>query len=279
MTSGYPELLTNLLIFLVFFIFSYHISASPLDLHEIPENQKLKDLIIYFFKRDKINYNSLDNDEPGNIISDLLDDSPEKTSSKNRFCDKMFIPVYLFFIYILYFITLLLILFLKPYPFSKSYILTGHFLNVYNDSQNSTMIFHPHYGGFNYAKKHIMESEFKDKFREVNVEDYVDFDMMGKSFAVDSNSPLFEYNVQQYIEKPNLTQIINVCFGSYFKPSIIVNIIKDVYIQMKVKVQSEKVGLKLNVAAVIQSGLYMLIEPYKRYYYCPHLTGRLTEIQ
>jgi hypothetical protein len=119
MTSGYPELLTNLLIFLVFFIFSYHISASPLDLHEIPENEKLKDLIIYFFKRDKINYNSLDNDEPGNIISDLLDDSPEKTSSKNRFCDKMFIPVYLFFIYILYFITLLLILFLKPYPFSK----------------------------------------------------------------------------------------------------------------------------------------------------------------
>jgi hypothetical protein len=208
MTSGYPELLTNLLIFLVFFIFSYHISASPLDLHEIPENEKLKDLIIFFFKRDKINYNSLDNDEPGNIISDLLDDSPEKTSSKNRFCDKMFIPVYLFFIYILYFITLLLILFLKPYPFSKSYILTGHFLNVYNDSQNSTMIFHPHYGGFNYAKKHIMESEFKDKFREVNVEDYVDFDMMGKSFAVDSNSPLFEYNVQQYIEKPNLTQII-----------------------------------------------------------------------
>ena len=48
---------------------------------------------------------------------------------------------------------------------------------------------------------------------------------------------------------------------------------------MKVKEESEKVGLKLNVAAVIQSGLYMLIEPYKRYYYCPHLTGRLTEIQ
>ena len=32
--------------------------------------------------------------------------------------------------------------------------------------------------------------------------------MTGKSFAVDSNSPLFEYDVQQYIEKPNLTQII-----------------------------------------------------------------------
>ena len=95
-------------------------------------------------------------------------------------------------------------MFLKPYPFSKTYTVRGTFFNIYNNSQNSSMIFYPFNIGYNYAKKNIKKSIYKNKFREEDISNYIRTELEGKAFVVDSYEPLSENND---INKCNFTML------------------------------------------------------------------------
>ena len=202
-TTRLSDISGNIIIFSLYFIFSYHLAVSPLDLYEIPEDEKILDLIKGLFKKEKNINRSLNDSEENeafySIVDELVDEVESKSTLssiklKNKYCNKKIIPVYLLLFYIIYILTLILIIFFKPSPFSKSYTVRGTFFNIYKDSQNSSMIFLPNYNGYNYAQKHIKDSKYKSKFREEDITNYINEEYKGKAFVVDSNEFLSENN-------------------------------------------------------------------------------------
>ena len=119
-------------------------------------------------------------------------------------------PVYLLFFYCLYFLVILLVLFLKPYPFSKTYTSLGTFLNIYEDYQNSTMVFIP-MNAYNYAKKSIKETDYV--FTEGKLGDYIKgsgYDDNSKVLAVKSNEPINNNNPQCIFTMPKVSEFLTV---------------------------------------------------------------------
>ena len=164
-TPRLSGIMANELTFILFFIFSYHLSASPLDIYDVTEEEKIIKLIKGLFnKGSQYSNNSINNEAQYNILDEFNDESTEndvvvKEDIQNKYCNKKVISVYLLIFYVLFFLVILLILFLKPFPYSKSYTIIGTFLNIYKDYQNSTMVFLPK-NGYNYARKYIKKSGF-----------------------------------------------------------------------------------------------------------------------
>ena len=216
-TTRMGEIIGNIIVFVLFFTFSFHISSSSLDLYDVTEEkEKIIDLIKNMFKKNSNNEsNSLNDDNQYNIIDELIDECEDEGETKpikrkNKYLNKKLIPVYLLFFYLLYSLVLLLILLLKPYPYSSSYTVRGVFFNIYKDYQNSTMVFLP-YNGYNYAKKYIKQSDFK--FVEGNIKDYLkNTEYEGKVFAVNSGEPIRVNNEQCIFEMPEISKIMNITY-------------------------------------------------------------------
>ena len=120
------------------------------------------------------------------------------------------IPVYLLFFYCLYFLIILLVLFFKPYPFSKSYTATGIFLNIYSDYKNSMMVFMP-YNTYNYARKKIKETDFD--FTDGVLSDYIKgsgHDDNKKVLAVKSNEPIYNNYPQCNFTMPKVSEFLTI---------------------------------------------------------------------
>ena len=201
------SILGNIIIFVLFFIFSYHLSTSPLDFYDVTQENKITDLIKILFSKesDDAISTSINNEENYNIMDELVDDEEEKTSTKsaritNKYFNRKIIAVYLLFFYILFLIALLLALFLMPFPFSKTFTLTGEFRNIYTDYENSTMMFAP-YANKNYPRKYIRESGYL--FDEI-IEDN------GFNFAVKSKEPIHINNHQCEFRMPPLSKILTI---------------------------------------------------------------------
>jgi hypothetical protein len=220
-TTRMGDFIGNIIVFVLFFIFSFHISSSALDLYDVTEEkEKIIDLIKNIFKKNHNNENnSLNDDIQYNIIDELVDEGEVEGETKsikirNKYCNKKLIPAFLLFFYLLYILVLLLILLLKPYPYSSTYTVRGVFFNIYKDYQNSTMIFLP-YHGYNYAKKFIKKSNYN--FVEGNINDYLKgTEYEGKIFAVNSGEPIIVNNEQCNFTMPEISKIMNI---TYYKNS------------------------------------------------------------
>ncbi len=166
----------NLFVFSLFFIFCYHMSVSPLEFNEITEENDISGELKNLFSQSKEENHIVNNDLDDNVNEALNDLSNNLIGNKthNKIFNKKKIKVYLLILYIAYPIILLIILFLKSYPFSKDYILYGSFFNVFKEnSTSSSMIFFPFYE-YNYAEKNIKNSEtFKDNIKEINMSQIV----------------------------------------------------------------------------------------------------------
>ena len=190
-TVRFNELIGNIVLFAIFFIFSYHITLSPLEFNNIEEEIKFLELIHIIFKKknrdDKKEYLNSNSDSKCNI-NDEINNNIDNKSNSFKFFDKKYIPFYLMIIYILYPIILLLIFFLKAYPYSKEYTVRGSFYNIFKENEtSSSMVFLPSIG-YNYAKKYIEESEFKNNFREIqNISEIINFMSSNKGFVVESH--------------------------------------------------------------------------------------------
>ena len=190
-TTRFSEKIGNLVLFAIFFVFSYHISVSPLEFNDITEKLDIVESLSKLFSEKNENNQFVNNDvgtqyninDELNDISDNLIDSQTK-----KMCDKKTIPVLLMMIYIIYPLVILIILLLKPYPYSKNYILRGTFLNVFKEnSKTSSMIFLPS-NGYNYAKKNIKKSAKFNNINEVkNITEIVSLDYFEKVFSYESN--------------------------------------------------------------------------------------------
>ena len=116
-TTRMGDFIGNIIVFVLFFIFSFHISSSALDLYDVTEEkEKIIDLIKNIFKKNLNNENnSLNDDIQYNIIDELVDEGEAEGETKsikikNKYCNKKLIPVFLLFFYLLYILVLLLIL-------------------------------------------------------------------------------------------------------------------------------------------------------------------------
>ena len=186
-TTRFDDLIGNLIIFIVYFIFSYHVSVSPLEFNEINDDINLLAIIKDSFKgekkneeKDYLNYNI--NNENNNEIEN---ENKSSDSLCRKICKKQLIIVYLMIIYILYPIILLIILFLKQYPYSKNYTIRGRFFNIFRENQNySSMIFATN-NGYNYAKKYIKKTNYDFK-EEKDISNIIKLGFNEKGFIVNS---------------------------------------------------------------------------------------------
>ena len=244
-TPRLSEIIGNIMVFVLFFIFSFHISASPLDLYEINPEEKIIPSIKGLFKKESEDENDSINheEEKYKIMDELVDDDINnndlKTSSKktNKYLNTKNRSVYLLLFYLLYFLVILLILFLKPFPYSKSYTVNGVFLNIYKDIENSTMVFMPFGGGYNYAKKYIKESDYKSNFKEGEINDYLEVDSYkGKAFTVKSKENINVNNPQCIFTIPNIEEILNITYSNItnnkYEFNFNINISKDACIDL-----------------------------------------------
>ena len=174
-TSRFNELLGTFVLFVLFFIFSYHISVSPLEFSQI---YKDKDIIKVTEEYKPLN-NDLDFKNKVNKNSKEIE-KKSYINYNNKSNDSNLI-----FIYILYIIILNIILYCKPYPYSKDYTIRGIFLHVIRDNNDSSMLFLTS-NGYNYAKKYLEQSNFTN-FKEEDANNYLEVGYSGKAFIVDTN--------------------------------------------------------------------------------------------
>ena len=227
------SILGNIAVFILFFIFSYHLSASPLDLYEVTEEKKIMGLIKDFFSKDA--NNNLDNEvinHDDSLKDDLIDDQDEKKSIKsekviNKYFNRKFIAIYLLFFYILFIIVIFLVLLLKPYPFSKTFTLGGTFKNVYTDYENSTMMFGPNTPS-NYAKKNLEQSGYE--FNETKEDDLLYYTVKSKE-PIKENNPQCEFNMPPLNDFFEIKNVRNISENQY-ELNIKINISKTTCIEM-----------------------------------------------
>ena len=205
-------LLSNIFVFILFFIYSFHITASPLDIYDITQEDKIIGLIKGLFKKEENNDEVNNNEVVYNINDELIDneniEKPPSISTKEKNKPLKNMPVYLLFFYLLYFISILLVLFLKPYPFDKSYTVIGDFFNIYTDMQNSTMIFSP-FNGYNYAKKYAKKNGLN--FIEENITEFLKgTEYNSKVFAVKSQESININNPECNFNMPDISEIMKI---------------------------------------------------------------------
>ena len=93
-TPRLSGIMANELTFILFFIFSYHLSASPLDLYDVTEEDKIIKLIKSLFNKDsEYSNNSINNEAQYNILDEFNDESTEndvvvKEDIQNKYCNK-----------------------------------------------------------------------------------------------------------------------------------------------------------------------------------------------
>ena len=198
-TTRFSEIIGNLVVFIMFFIFSYHLSASPLEFYEIEEKEnaeKLLDTVLFNMRETK--RKELMEDSGYNINDELSNENNSNKSLRKYFKMKYF-HNYLMIFYIIYFIVLFLVLLLKSAPYSKDYTIRGIFLNVFKNKDRSNMIFAT-YNGYNYAKENLEKSKFKD-YREEDLTKYMNNGYNGKCLVVESN----DASIGFYDSKCNIT--------------------------------------------------------------------------
>ena len=226
------SILGNIAVFILFFIFSYHLSASPLDLYDVTEENKMMGLMKDFFSKDaNINLDNEVINHTGSIKDDLIDDQDEKKSIKsekvvNKYFNRKVIAIYLLFFYIVFIIVIFLVLLLKPYPFSKTFTLIGVFKNVYKDYENSTMMFGP-YSPSNYATKNIKQSGYE--FNETKENDLLYYTVKSKE-PINVNNPQCEFNMPPLNEFFEMNYVRNISENQY-ELNIKINISKTTCIE------------------------------------------------
>ena len=183
-TTRFNELLGNFVLFALFFIFSYHISVSPLEFTK------------FIIKKEILNIteeNEPLNKEKNSNIKD------NKINKEKEILNNYDFPL----TFIIYIIFLNIILYLKPYPYSKDYTIRGRFLHVIRDNNDSTMIFHTT-NGYNYAKKNLEKSNFSN-FKEEDINNYLEIGYSGKAFIFNTNdTKIKSYNKICYDTMPEL---------------------------------------------------------------------------
>lgn len=78
-----------------------------------------------------------------------------------------------------------IILYCKPYPYSKDYVIRGIFLHVIRGNNDSSLLFLTS-NGYSYAKKYLEKSNFTN-FKEEDVHNYLEIGYSGKAFIVETN--------------------------------------------------------------------------------------------
>ena len=198
-TTRFSEIIGNIVVFIMFFIFSYHISVSSLEFHQIEEKidvvKSLNNLLLNMRETKRQEYLN----ESGDNINGSLIEENESVNSSNKYFKIKYFPNYLIFFNLFYFIVLLLVLLLKFEPYSKDYTVRGIFLNVFKNKQRSNLIFAT-YNGYNYAKKNLEKSKFKN-YREEDLSKYMNNGYNGKCLVVDSD----DTSIGFYNRKCNIT--------------------------------------------------------------------------
>ena len=197
-TTRFNELLGSLIIFFLFFIFSYHISVSPLEFNEVIEDQDLKNLTD--------EYKPLNKELDDKIRDNKFGKEKTKISNINH-NNKQNSHLTLF--YISYIIILNIILYLKPYPYSKDYVIRGRFLHVIRNNSDSSLLFLTS-NGYNYAKKYLEKSNFTN-FKEEDFNKYLEIGYLGKAFVAETNdTKIKSYNkyCKETMPELNFSKII-----------------------------------------------------------------------
>ena len=195
-----PLFLGNVAIFLMFFIFTYHLSISPLELSGefIDDKDKDKDkdkigglLYIGLDDNDSMNnmldvVNKNNATELGNINESDNNDSNHLREKRKIINFKKIIPYLDIIIYIISILIILIIILFKPYPYTKEFTLPGTFFNVFKENEtNSKMIFYPYNNNYKYPKKYI--KKYYKNYKEENIENLLKIGYSGKSFVVESD--------------------------------------------------------------------------------------------
>ena len=202
-TTRFSEIIGNLFVFIIFFIFTYHLSVSPLEFHEIEEKvdvvKSLNSLLLNMRETKIQEYLN----ESGDNINNSFRDENSSVNSSNKYFKMKYFPNYLIIFNLFYFIVLFLVLLLKFEPYSKDYTVRGIFLNVFKNKQSSNMIFAT-YNGYNYAKKNLEKSKFKN-YKEDDLSKYMNNGYNGKCLVVNSNdTSIGFYNNKCNIAMPEL---------------------------------------------------------------------------
>ena len=182
-TTRFSEIIGNLFVFIIFFIFTYHLSVSPLEFHEIEEKEdvvKSLNSLLLNMRETKIQEYL---NESGDNINNSFRDENSSVNSSNKYFKMKYFPNYLIIFNLFYFIVLFLVLLLKFEPYSKDYTVRGIFLNVFKNKQSSNMIFAT-YNGYNYAKKNLEKSKFKN-YKEDDLSKYMNNGYNGKCLVVE----------------------------------------------------------------------------------------------
>ena len=198
-TTRFSEIIGNLFVFIIFFIFTYHLSVSPLEFHEIEEKEdvvKSLNSLLLNMRETKIQEYL---NESGDNINNSFRDENSSVNSSNKYFKMKYFPNYLIIFNLFYFIVLFLVLLLKFEPYSKDYTVRGIFLNVFKNKQSSNMIFAT-YNGYNYAKKNLEKSKFKN-YKEDDLSKYMNNGYNGKCLVVNSN----DTSIGFYNNKCNIT--------------------------------------------------------------------------
>jgi len=202
-TTRFNEIIGNLVVFIMFFIFSYHLSVSSLEFHEFEEKvdpeKSLNSLFLSMRETKRLEY--LNESGYNNINEELIREERESVKSSNKYLKKKYIPNYLIIFNIIYFAVLFFVLLLKFEPYSKDYTVRGIFLNVFKSKiKNSSDMIFATYNGYNYAKKNLEKSKYKN-YREDDLSNYMNNGYNGKCFIVNSNDTLIGF----YNRKCNIT--------------------------------------------------------------------------
>ena len=167
-TTRFSELLGTFVLFILFFIFSYHISVSPLEFIQISKDKEIIKVAGEYKSLNKDNKIKKEKEKESFINYN------NKSSGSN-----------LTLIYLIYIIILNIILYCKPYPYSKDYTIRGIFLHVIRDNNDSSLLMLTS-NGYNYAKKFLEKSNFTN-FKEEDINKYLDIGYSGKAFIVNTN--------------------------------------------------------------------------------------------
>ena len=101
-TTRFKEIIWSLIIFFLFFIFSYHISVSRLEFHDISEDNEILKSIYSIINRIKVN-NEVDEDQ---VFDSFIKNSGERYSDNiqdmqdNKVYDKKYIHLFLMILYV-----------------------------------------------------------------------------------------------------------------------------------------------------------------------------------
>ena len=217
------EFLGNIFCFCLFYIYTYHISISPLDFYEIDNKKVIKnDNEIDENKKTKsseaiYNVNLIDNEiEENNDID--MEKNIKEYLNEDKFGNKVkiffktkIIPNILLIICIIFPIIILIILFSVPYPYSENYTACGNFFHFFQEDEAiSKMVYIP-YNGYDYSKSNLEKSSFKEYKKEQNF-NYMKGMNISDCLVVDVNSSkIGEYNNKCDITFPklNFEDIIN----------------------------------------------------------------------